>query len=64
MSQPPGSPLFPRVEADPGEGKILKLAAGPPRYIVELYFRTPFEADTTSKAIHSAKSSAWGGTTR
>jgi hypothetical protein len=45
---------------EPGEvtdGKVLKLSSAPPRFIVELYFRVPFTAETTNHAMHSVESS-------
>ena len=53
MAQPYGSPYAPK------HSRILKPTAGPPRYIVEIYFRKPFTGETTNNAVHSVQSSAW-----
>ena len=53
MHSAPASP------AHSAGSKILRPSVGPPRFIVELYFRTPFSGETTNKAVHSAESSAW-----
>jgi len=49
----------PATSPSPG-GKILKPSAFPPRFIIQLHFRTPFSGETTNKTYFSANSSAHG----
>ncbi|EKX37171.1 hypothetical protein GUITHDRAFT_116747 [Guillardia theta CCMP2712] len=43
-----------------GSPKIVKPIQGPPRYIVELYFKQPFEAVSTYHQSFSTQQSLWG----
>ena len=56
-----GPELSPSPSPSPSlGGKILKPSVFPPRFIIQLHFRTPFSCETTNKTDFSAYSSAYG----